>query len=172
MKRRPAMPRRYAMTLLETAVAIGLIGLLMALLSTVVLRLLQADTRTQNHAFHIRSLTSLADQFRTDLHDAVEVTLADDSDSSTLRIQASDHRAVEYVIESDRIRRCVSDGSKVTAREAYRLPAESTAGFAVLRVLDQRFARVRVQQLASSRMLLEAIAAVGRDRRFRETPSS
>ena len=171
MKRSPPIGRRSAMTLLEAAVAISLIGLLLALLSTVVARLLHADAETQNHASHIQSLTSLADQFRRDLHDAVKVTLTDSSDASVLQVQASDNRTFEYAFDSNQIRRSVSVGSEVAAREAYRLPAESTARFAVFRVQDQTFARVRVQQSVSSRTLLESVAAVGRNRRFREVPS-
>ena len=161
----------HGQTLVELAVAISVVALLFALISTVVVRLLQAEARTRDHPSQIYALSQLADQFRADVHRATELSLLDDSEGQAWRIESIDARTIEYAVASRQIRRTVLAGSDIRWRDAYRLPEHVLADFQLFRVQDQPFARIRLQYANESRTVLEVVAQVGRDQRFsRDTP--
>jgi type II secretory pathway pseudopilin PulG len=156
------------MTLVETAVVITVIGLLLGLITSVTIRILRAESITRNHAAQLYARSQLADQFRADIHAATVVVVPQEAKGSTLTIDPETDRTVEYTVESDQVRRTVRSAATVRSQNAFRLPEDATATFATFAIEDVVFARIRIEQGAAVRHLLEGTAQVDRHRKFLE----
>jgi hypothetical protein len=154
------------MTLVEVAVAVTVVGLLCALLSTVVVHLLQAESLTRNHPSQIHTLGQLADRFRTDVHGAAKLSALDEPNPSVWRIESSDGPTIEYAIGPQQILRSTLVEAEVQSRQAYRLPEQVLAEIQLLQLQNRPLARIHLRSANEARPLLEVVAWIGRDRRF------
>jgi prepilin-type N-terminal cleavage/methylation domain-containing protein len=152
-------PMRRAFGLIEMLVAISVGAVLMGIAVSLLIVLLGAEQSGRVHAERSESLRRLADQFRRDVHAAVDVadlgeageargtvpfSLTRESgqsltrksgqspeDRHECRLALADGGSVRYTISADGISRVEQVGSKDVRRESYALPEGSTAAIVV-----------------------------------------
>lgn len=123
--------RRSAFTLIETVLAVTLEILVAGM--AVALLFLVSDVRIrENHSDRARrDLTRLAEDFRRDVHDAVEVDLTEQAVTLSQKDDRTCVYGIESVEDSDELKCYVNrlQGARLIGREEYVLPEASLAWF-------------------------------------------
>ncbi len=122
MKSRAATTRRGT-TLVEMVAVISGVAVVLSVSATMLHRAMQAESRTRYFFDEERTALRLADQFRRDVHRAVEARVEGDDagDGVLLQLELTDNQSVAYSRDGGSVIRTLVQKDAPTAREAYQL---------------------------------------------------
>jgi len=167
------MNKRLGFTLIETLVVIAGSAVVLATATALLHSMFKVDQATRQHAAGQQTLRRLAEDFRDDAHAAVKLSAVESADKKSpgWEFQMTEPgQKVRYEAHPDRLTREEHAAGKVLRRDAYRLPAGSTATirqesgtpeFAILRVAASSPVDGHVGGLP-----IRVDAALGSDHRF------
>jgi prepilin-type N-terminal cleavage/methylation domain-containing protein len=127
MKRR--VPRGFS--LLELLSVISLLGVVLAVASTLLGSAMRLRSRAGDRANFQRTVAQFSQRFRSDAHGAVSVDETKDGLPSII-LSCKDKRVVVYVAHRSSIERRVESGGLIKHREQFLLP-ESEIRFSITR---------------------------------------
>jgi type II secretory pathway pseudopilin PulG len=110
---------RRGASLIEIVTVMGLVGALLTVTGSTLHRVLRAETVARAANARLAAVQRSATLFRSDIHAAANVTVADDGRRLTL--QGPDSSQVEYVVEPQSLRRTKTVGDGATQREDFFL---------------------------------------------------
>lgn len=114
--------RRRAFSLLEMLLVISILGVVLALATTMLGTSFRLHTRTVDRADLQRSLDQLAVRLRTDAHSAVAAKmLGEEEESPGVSLSLADGRTIVYSALANEIERRVEREGQVEHRDAFRL---------------------------------------------------
>ena len=117
--------RRRGFTLIETVFVVGAESLVAALAIGVLLLVTETRIKEQRGDRAQSAAPKIAQQFRSDIHEADTATL----DGESLIMTLSDGGQVRYTVETNKLLRVKTVRDKRTAMESFALPDHTTAWF-------------------------------------------
>ena len=153
---------KRGMTLLEVLLSVGLSGVVLTVVTTLLSALWRADGRMRADLEARQSLARLELALREDIH-AAKGALIDDRGSLTLEMSGEQ---ATYSTEGPRVVRVLRSGDDVDHRDSFVLPRDSAAVFR----LQQRTVQIVIEPAASAAdavpslpVNIEAVFAPGRE---------
>lgn len=113
--------KRSGSSLLELMLAIGISGVVVTLVTTLLAAMWRAEQRLRADANERQSLARLELALRQDIHAAAAASVTDDG---TLRLNLSENKLIVYSIDRQRVVRTTLSGVKEDHRDSYLLPSD------------------------------------------------
>ena len=156
--------KRSGMTLIEMLVSMGLAGVVLTVVATLLAALWRADAKMRADIDARQSLARLELALRSDCQAAVA---AEVDAGGMLTLAAGDQGRITYSTDGRRVDRLVMAEDRIDHRESFRLPRESGVQFRV----EERIVRLTLQPIeqtaadAPSRVsaTIEAVIAAGKE---------
>lgn len=116
------MKRRRAISLVELLAVLTGCSMVLGLTASLLHQTMRTQMHTRRYFEVERNLQRLGQQFRSDIHAAIETSAGGEGDGAELiRIQLGNGRTVEYQRQAEKIVRISSRPASPTAREEYSL---------------------------------------------------
>lgn len=132
--------KRDGKSLVEMLVVISMLGGLIATSGTVIHRLMRAERAVSADLVWQRSVTELAEQFRTDVHAATQAALLDDGNGLSLTLSDG---VVTYAVSKQGVGRLWQPGAGEVRSLEYRLD-EPGVKFAAETVSERNWATLLI----------------------------
>jgi hypothetical protein len=125
--KRPSTANRGVL-LIELLVCMAIGTVLVAVVTTVLVRIVVMNPAAQEHLNSTVGLARLAGQFRTDVHAANEAL----PEQARLEMRLADRGKIQYELTGNGLRRTRFEDDKATQSETYELPSIKILGWKML----------------------------------------
>lgn len=171
MKR--AVVKKPGTMLVEVMVCMVIGMMLVGVITTVFVRVVVMSPAAREHLETTTTLGRLAEQFRRDVHAALEATPSTaDAPAPRLSFRGPDDVRIEYELAADGLRRTRFEGDQVSQREHFVLGAVKVTGWEVetsnreVSLIIARLSQREVDDAATVRYQFPITAKLARDHRF------
>jgi type II secretory pathway pseudopilin PulG len=148
-------PRR-GITLIELTLSLGAGGIVMLLAITLVNQSMQFSKTIRQRSDTAQSISRLARQFRTDIHSATRAEQAADG----LSIMHPNNIQIQYRVHEHTVTRELTEPSKPTIRDGYKLDDAMSTTFAIQGVSNDGYAPGSRNTTAASMQITSATGIV------------
>lgn len=147
------MKKRRGVSLVELLLLMTACALILTLSAQVIHRSMLAHTKAKRFYDGERSAQRLANQFRSDVHEATAATVGqtEDGDSPLVQLTMADDRSVEYHHTGDSLERRVLSDAEVKSRERFDFPSKIEVAVAE-DAEDKQTGRQRIALTITSRV--------------------
>jgi type II secretory pathway component PulJ len=171
-----SMRARRGYSLIELLVAITAGTAVMAVAVSLLAMLLGVDGQVRRRSLARAALDRLADQFRRDVHAALDLKPVDNPPADPAQewqLQLPSDRTVRYRLRAGEVQRIEQAGGKPQAVESYAIHPDAGAAIQVDRdsrppTVSLRFTQESPRPVARATLALEIDAVLGSDRREAE----
>jgi prepilin-type N-terminal cleavage/methylation domain-containing protein len=151
------MKPRRGITLLEMAVAIALVGILMAGTAVLLTTGFQTNSQIRRDVNQQQALARLNQRFRADAHAARTCDVA-----AGCQFTLPDGQLIQYSWLAPRIEREVRRAGEVVHRDAFELPAAAGITFAADRAGSRQLAHLQIESTAETATRFDTVVRPAR----------